>query len=75
MLCRGRNNASQRHPWGSPSVWEAKIGREAKIGPEAKIPHAPGPRNQNIKQKQYCNKFCKDFKNGPCQKIFLKDFF
>ena len=25
------------------------------------------PRNQNIKQKQYCNKFNKDFKNGPHQ--------
>ena len=27
-----------------------------------KIPHAPWPKNQNIKQKQYCNKFNKDFK-------------
>ena len=27
------------------------------------------PRGQkNIKQKQYCNKFSKDFKNGPPQK-------
>ena len=26
------------------------------------------PKNQNIKQKQYCNKFHKDFKNGPHQK-------
>ena len=23
------------------------------------------PKSQNIKQKQYCNKFNKDFKNGP----------
>ena len=38
----------------------------------AKIPHAPGPKNQNIKQKQYCNKFNKDFKNGPHQKKTLK---
>ena len=30
-----------------------------------KIPHASWPKNQNIKQKQYCNKFNKDFKNGP----------
>ena len=36
----------------------------------AKIPHASWPKNQNIKQKQYCNKFNKDFKNGPYQKIF-----
>ena len=33
----------------------------------AKIPHALQPKNQNIKQKQYCNKFNKDFKNGPHQ--------
>ena len=31
----------------------------------AKIPHASQSKNQNIKQKQYCNKFSKDFKNGP----------
>ena len=34
-------------------------------GQGAKIPHASGPKNQNIKLKQYCNKFNKDFKNGP----------
>ena len=34
----------------------------------AKIPHASWPKNQNIKQKQYCNKFNKDFKNGPHEK-------
>ena len=33
-------------------------------GEGAKIPHASQPENQNIKQKQYCNKFNKDFKNG-----------
>ena len=40
-----------------------------------KIPHALGPKkkNQNIKkQKQYCNKFNKDFKNGSHQKKNLK---
>ena len=31
----------------------------------AKIQHASGPKAQNIKQKQYGNKFNKDFKNGP----------
>ena len=35
-----------------------------------KIPHTSGPKNQNRKQKQYCNKFNKDVKNGPHQKIF-----
>ena len=29
-----------------------------------KIPHASGPKNQNVKQKQCRNKFNKDFKNG-----------
>ena len=38
------------------------------VGRGAKIPHASGPKNQNIKQKQYCNKFNKDFKNGPHEK-------
>ena len=37
-------------------------------GRGAKIPHASRPKHQNIKQKQYCNKFNKDFKNDPHQK-------
>ena len=37
-------------------------------GRGAKIPQASQPKNQNIKQKQYCNRFNKDFKNGPHQK-------
>ena len=31
----------------------------------AKISHASWPKNQNIKQKQHCNKLSKDFQNGP----------
>ena len=38
----------------------------------AKIPYASQPENGNIKQKQYYNKFNKDFKNGPHQKKTLK---
>ena len=34
-------------------------------GQEAKIPHTSWPKNQNIKQKQCCNKLNKDNKNGP----------
>ena len=30
-------------------------------GQGPKIPHAPWPKNQNIKQKQYCHKFNKYF--------------
>ena len=41
-------------------------------GRGAKIPHASQPKNQNIKQKQYCNEFNKDFRNGPHQKSLLK---
>ena len=36
------------------------------------IPHASRPKNQNRRQKQYCNKFNKDFKNGPHTKKILK---
>ena len=31
----------------------------------AKIPHASQPKHQNIKQKQYYNKFNKDILNSP----------
>ena len=37
-------------------------------GQVAKIPQALWPKSQTIKQKQCCNKFRKDFKNGPHQK-------
>ena len=30
-----------------------------------KIPQASWSQNQNVTQKQYCNKFKTDFKNGP----------
>ena len=41
-------------------------------GRVAKVPHALRPKNQNIKQKQYCNKFNKDFKNDSHQKKIIK---
>ena len=34
-------------------------------GQGARIPHASRPGDQNIKQKQYCNRFNRDFKNSP----------
>ena len=34
----------------------------------AKIPPAWGPGKKKEKQRQYCNKFNNDFKNGPHQK-------
>ena len=39
-----------------------------------KIPHVSQTKNQNRKQKQYCNKFNKDFKNDPHQKKKKKMF-
>ena len=36
-------------------------------GQGAEIPHALGLKNQNIKQKQYCDKLNNDFKNSPDQ--------
>ena len=38
-------------------------------GQGPKIPQASWPKKQNMKQKQDCNKFNKDFNNGPHQKI------
>ena len=44
----------------------SNAGGEGSIpGQGAKIPHASWPKKQSIKQKKYCNKFNKDFKNGP----------
>ena len=37
-------------------------------GQGTKIPHDSWPQNKNMKQKQYCDKFNKDFLKGPCQK-------
>ena len=43
-------------------VWVRSLVRELRS-------HMPrGQKKQNIKQKQYCNKFNKEFKNGPHQK-------
>ena len=38
----------------------------------AKIPHASGPKYKDKKQKQCCNKFNKDLKNGPHEKILKR---
>ena len=48
------------------------VGGAGSISGEAKIPRASGPKNQNIKQKQYCYKFSKDFKNDLYQKRLKK---
>ena len=61
---------------GSPVVKTSPSNAEGTgsiPGRGANIPHASWPKNQNIKQKQYCNKFSKDFKNGPHKKKNLKN--
>ena len=42
-------------------------------GQGAEIPNASGSKNEKIKQKQYCNKVNKDFKNGSHQKKIFKN--
>ena len=49
-----------------------EVGTGVIPGQEVKISHALWPKNQNIKQKQYCNKFNKHFNNGPDKKNILK---
>ena len=50
-------------------TWPSDAGGVGSIpGQGAKTPHASLPKNQNVKQNQCCNKFNKDFKNGPHQK-------
>ena len=60
---------------GGPGVKTSpsNAGGEGLIpGRGAKIPHASRPKKQNIKQKQHCNKFNEDFKNGPYKKKIFK---
>ena len=45
---------------------------DCRAGCRAKIPHASRPKTQNTKQKHYCNKFIRDFKNDPPQTNLLK---
>ena len=41
-------------------------------GQGAEIPYDPWPKNQNVKQRQYCNKFNKDFKMIHIKTILKK---
>ena len=56
---------------GGPVVKTSSSSAGVRVCWEAKIPHALRPKKQNTKQKQCCNKFNKDFKNGPHQKRSL----
>ena len=45
-----------------------------EYGQGARIPHSSGPKHQNIKQKQYCNTFNKDFKKMVHTKNIFKKY-
>ena len=49
-------------------ILPSKAGVSSIPGQRGKIPHASWPKTSNIKQKQYCKKFNKNFKNGSSQK-------
>ena len=56
MVRRGRHGDFP----GGPVVMTSPLsagGAGSSPGQGAKIPHASWPKNQNLKQKQYCNKF------------------
>ena len=71
------SNSFMGLPCGSSPVVKtlpSNVGGEGSIpGQEAKIPHATWPKNQSIKQKQYCKKFNKDIKNRPHEKQIFKE--
>ena len=52
-------------------VWDPSLLGELR----SYMPPGQKKKKQNIKQKQYCNKFNKDFKDGPHQKHLLKKWF
>ena len=56
-------NTLKSHPLyflGSSVVNASPRGVGSVSGWGTKIPHATGPKNQNMNQKQYCNKFSKE---------------
>ena len=70
--------SSTKHPRDLPGgpvagISPATAGSAFSVpGWEARIPHASWPRDQTTEQRQCCNKFNKDLKNGPHQKKNLK---
>ena len=61
---------------GSPAVKTLPFhaaGAGSIPGQGAKIPHTTWPINKNIKQKEYCNKFNKDFKMVHIKKNLKKE--
>ena len=57
-----KNQCAKGLPWlTSPSHAGDVASIPVWAGQGAQMPHALRPKNQNIKLKQYCNKFSKDF--------------
>ena len=66
---------SERKSWDFPGGPVVKtLSSSARAGGSQPVvqqlgSHVPGgQKKQNVKQKRYCNRFSKDFKNGPQQK-------
>ena len=62
-FCSTKLGVSQYFP-GGPMVRPLPSNAGSILGRGAKVPHAWWPKTQNIKQKHYCNKVNKGFKNG-----------
>ena len=66
-----RKDSRGRHFPGGPVIKTLPSnagGAGSAPGQGAKIQHVSQPKSQNIRQKEYCNKVNKDFKNGTHQK-------
>ena len=75
MSSRQEFRSQRGHFHGGPVVNTSPSNAEGVgliLGRGAKIPCASWPKIQNIQQKQYYNKFNKNFNNGPHQKKNLK---
>ena len=66
ILKKENSRSSMRRDFpGRPVVKTLPCSAEGECsipGLGARIPHVSGPKNQSIKQKQYCNKFIRDLK-------------
>ena len=56
-------------------ILPSKAGASSIPGQRGKIPHASWPKTSNIKQKQYCKKFNKNFKMVHLKKKSFKNIY
>ena len=73
ILKKENSRSSMRRDFpGRPVVKTLPCSAEGECsipGLGARIPHVSGPKNQSIKQKQYCNKFIRDLKKKKSSMI------